>query len=354
MTLLRLLTSVFARSVVHPALLTFYATLLLSTTCGAYMKRYLPLGEAELAHRFHQQQIPIEFEAGATANFGNALIRLEEHGRLLIKGRDRAGAEWSFEGHWDSFGGGFFTADLDNSGTLDLIFASSSGGVGLSPTMSIVTLMFDHDGRPIPCEMDGYFEIDKKGVKDLLDLDGDGRAELIRQAYDDGYWITSLYEAREGRWLLVKGTHGQRSFPLYTRFTNRPNQVPTLPTRGRNPIEDDLSNDSPLFSSKLRAVNWAKVAQSENPELTLSDETICRPVAWLATMTVILDTKSGRETATLSAPEETRRLLETIRDRNLSVHIMGRRRYPVTGDRPFKPTTCVPETVWATENQIKP
>ena len=180
-----------------------------------------------------------------------------------------------------------------------------------------------------------YFEIDKKGVKDLLDLDGDGRAELIRQAYDDGYWITSLYEAREGRWLLVKGTHGQRSFPLYTRFTNRPNQVPTLPTRGRNPIEDDLSNDSPLFSSKLRAVNWAKVAQSENPELTLSDETICRPVAWLATMTVILDTKSGRETATLSAPEETRRLLETIRDRNLSVHIMVKRRYPVTGDRPF-------------------
>lgn len=324
----------------------------LSTICGAYVKRYLPLGEAELARRVHQQQIPIEFEAGATARFGNAVIRLDEHGRLLINGRDRAGLEWSFEGHWDFFGGGFYTADLDNNGTLDLIFASNTSGVGWSPSMHIVTLMFDHHGRPVPCEMDGYFEIDKNGVKDLVDIDGDGRAELIRQAYDDGYWITSLYEARESRWHLVKGTHGQRSFPLYTRFTNKPNQTPTLPTRGRNPIEDDLSHDTPLFSSKLRAVNWANVAQSENPELILSDGTACILVD--GTMAVIVDTKSGRETATMSASEETRRLLETIRDRSLSIHIMGRGRYAVTGDRPLKPTACVPETVWATDNQTKP
>ncbi len=243
---------------------------------------------------------------------------------------ESAGLEWSFEGHWDFFGGGFYTADLDNNGTLDLIFASNTSGVGLSPSMHIVTLMFDHHGSPIPCEIDGYFEIDKNGVTDLVDLDGNGRAELIRQAYDDGYWITSLYEARESRWHLVKGTHGQRSFPLYTRFTNRPNQVPTLPTRGRNPIEDDLSNDSPLLTSKLRAVTWANVGQSESPELTLSDGTACSLVD--ETMAVILDTKSGRSAATMSAPEEARRLLEIIRDGNLSVQISGHRRYGATTD----------------------
>jgi hypothetical protein len=278
-----------------------------------------------------------------------ALIRLEKDGRLLITGKDHAGLDWRFVSHWSPFGGGFYSADLDHNGTMDLIFASPTGGNGLAPSMHIVTLMFDHNGRPVPCEMDGYFETDHNGVIDLVDLDGDGRAELIRQAFDDGYWITSLYEARETRWHLVKGAHAQRSFPLYTRFTNRPNQVPTLPKQGRHPVEDDLSNESTLYTSRLRTIQWADVAESENPELTLLDGTICRPVAWYSSLTVILDTKSGRETATLQEPEEARSLLEKIRDRKLPIQIMGRRRYAVTGDRPLKPTACVPETVWATE-----
>jgi hypothetical protein len=66
----------------------------------------------------------------------------------------------------------------------------------------------------------------------------------------------------------------------------------------------------------------------------------------------ILDTKSGRSAATMSAPEEARRLLEIIRDGNLSVQISGHRRYGATTD--LKPPTCVPEVIWATENPIRP
>jgi hypothetical protein len=106
-------------------------------------------------------------------------------------------------------------------------------------------------GRPVPSEMDGYFEIDASGFKDLIDLGGDGRAELVRQSYDDGYWITSLYEARDAHWHLIAGEHASRSFPIYTRFTNRANRVPTTPGPGRHPTEDDLSNDVDNFSGAL-------------------------------------------------------------------------------------------------------
>jgi hypothetical protein len=349
---LRLLSFTFGRDYVRRGLLAASVIFSLSAMCGAN-KAYLPLNEAELAHRVRQQRIPIDFEVGATARFRTALIRLEEDGQLLITGRDHRGLEWRFVSRWSAFGGAFYSADLDHNGTLDLIYGWNTGGNGLAPPMHIVTLMFDRDDRPIPCEMDGYFEIDYDGVKDLVDLNGDGQGELIRQSFDDGYWITSLYEAREARWHLVKGAHGQRSFPLYTRFTNRPNQVPTTPKAGRHPVEDDLSNNSPLYRSQLSIIKWADVAQSENPEITLSDGTVCRPIAWYSTMTVILDTKNGRAAATLFAPGETRRLLETIRDRNLSVQIMGRRRFAVPGDRPLEPTSCVPETVWAAED-VKP
>jgi hypothetical protein len=349
---LKLLSFVFAlgRGAVRiPRFSMACVILVLPTISSAYMRGYLPLDDAELARRFHQQQIPMTFNVGATARFRNALIRLEEDGQLVITGRDAVGLEWRVTSHWNAFGGAFYSADLDHNGKPDLIFAWNTGGNGLAPSMHIVTLMFDRDDRPIPCEMDGYFEIDTNGVKDLVDLDGDGRAELIRQAYDDGYWITSVYEARDARWHLVKGAHGNRGFPLYTRFTNRPNRVPTVPMPGRHPVEDDLSNDSPLYSSGLRGVKWADVAVSENPELILSDGTTCRPIAWYSSMTVILDTKSGRVAATLSAPEEARRLVEKIRDAKVPIQIMGRRRYAVAGDAIRKPTPCTPEAVWATE-----
>jgi hypothetical protein len=314
------------------------------------MKGYMPLDDSELARRFVQHRIAIRKEPDATARFGNALIRLED-GTFVVTGKDRLGHPWQFTGHWSGFGGGFYTADLDHNGTQDLISVWYTGGNGLAPTMHVVVLMFDQDRRPVPSEMDGYFEFDKNGVKDLVDLDGDGRAELIRQTWDDGYWITSLYEAREARWHRVQGPHGGRSYPLFTRFTNRANRTATTPAPGRHPREDDLSNESPVRRARIQGLQWGNVQQSENPDLILNDGTVCKPVAWYSTMTVILDSKSGRTTATLSAPDEARELLETIRDRKLAVEIFGKRRYAVTGDNPRKATDCIPETVWATGNR---
>jgi hypothetical protein len=172
-------------------------------------------------------------------------------------------------------GGGLYSADLDNSGTVDLIYVAYTGGNGLAPPMHVLTLLFDKTGRPVPSEMDGHFEIDEHGLQGLIDLDGDGRAELIRQAFDDGYWITSAYEARDAHWHRISVQHAARTFPIYTRFTNRANRVPTTPAPARHPIEDDLSNDTTAHSGRLTAVHWANVSQSESPQLDLSDGTIC-------------------------------------------------------------------------------
>lgn len=325
------------------AILLLFAT----ANCWGYWKRYLPLDDRELSLRFPQRVLRSKFVQGMSAQVGSTAIHfLEPTNEISFSGVDSSGKPWTVTAD-AMFGGGLYSADLDHNGTVDLIYASYTGGNGLAPPMHVLTLLFDTAGRPVPSEMDGYFEVDAYGLKDLVDLDRDGRAELIRQAYDDGYWITSLYEARDGHWHRISGQHGSRTFPIYTRFTNRENRISTTPAPGRNPREDDLSNDMAAYSGTLTTVHWADIKTSENPQLNLSDGTVCTPVAWYSSMVVVVDGTDGRVAATLGASEKAHVLLETILKSKLKVQIKGRRRYAVTGDRPSKPTLCVPETVWA-------
>ena len=332
----------------RPSVLTTIIALLLPTTGTAYMKNYLPLTVSETSHRFPQRVLRSKFVQGmSAARIGSATVRfVEESNEIRFAGVDAAGKPWTVTA--DAMrGGALYSADLDNSGTMDLIYAAYTGGNGLAPPMHVLTLLFDKTGRPVPSEMDGYFEIDEHGLLDLIDLDADGRAELIRQAYDDGYWITSAYEARDAHWHRISGQHAARLFPIYTRFTNRANRVATTPAPGRHPAEDDLSNDTMAYSGRLTAVHWANVSQSENPELDLSDGTVCTPAAWYSSMVVVSDTVDGRKAATLGAPQEAHRLLSEIMRANVGVEVKGHRRNSVTGDQKSKPTRCVPETVWA-------
>jgi hypothetical protein len=322
--------------------------LLLPGICAAYMRRYLPLKDSDISHRFPQRVLRAKFVQGMRAvQVGSTTVRfLDETSEIQFSGMDATGKPWTVTAA-GMLGGGLYSADLDHNGTVDLIYAAYTGGNGLAPPMHVLTLLFEKNGRPVPSEMDGYFEIDQHGLLDLIDLDADGRAELIRQAYDEGYWITSDYEARDAHWHRIRGEHGSQTFPIYTRFTNRANHVPTTPAPGRHPVEDDLSNDSTAHSGMLAAVHWANVSQSENPELDLSDGTVCTPVAWYSSMIVVSDTADGRKAATLGAPEDAHGLLNEIVRVNRGVKLMGHRRYAVTGDQRSRPTECVPETVWA-------
>lgn len=265
---------------------------------------------------------------------------------MVVSGVDRADNPWKLNTHVLQ-GGTVWQADLDNNGLPDLIFALFTGGNGWAPSTHLLFLMFDSQGRPIPWQVDGYFGTDQRGIEDLLDLNQDGHAELLRQGFDDGYWVTSLYRTQEARWQIVHGDLAGRTYPLYTRFTNRANHAAVTPMAGRSPREDDLSNSLHETSTPvvIAAIRWERTDESGNLSLTLSDGRLCRPLTWYSTSTVVIDRPSRRDAATFWRSDHVRQLLSEIHRRRLPVIIGGHRRNSDVHQKP--PTDCMPEFIWA-------
>ncbi|HEX8557531.1 MAG TPA: hypothetical protein VF668_05490 [Pyrinomonadaceae bacterium] len=264
----------------------------------------------------------------------------DEDGRLLIRGADRGGAAWSVRPGDFAHRSRFYAGDLDRDGTQDLILVFPTGGNGLAPTSHLFAVTFDARGRPVPFEADGYFEEDGRGLFDLVDLDGDGRAELVYMNFDRGYWVTNLYEAEGGRWRRVEGRHGARAYPLYTRFTSRPNRRPVNPRPGRRPFAPDLSTRAPVLSGALVSYEWADVGQSKDVRLTIAAggaRSVCSPVSWYASFGVVDDAPQGREVVTAFGNEgRVKELLTRAAEGGAAVSLYGRRR----------DGRCSPEWVW--------
>lgn len=331
--------------------------LLCAWPCVAQNQDYLPLTSAEMGRRF-----PVKFIAetggGRPGHFGTgsdgaaapakmsvgpsgSTFEMDEDGKAIIKGRDKGGAAWRVRlGNLSGYGSRLYTSDLDRDGVQDLVILSPTGGNGLAPTSHLSTLTFDEKGRPVPFEADGYFQEDARGIFDLFDIDRDGRAELLYMNFDDGYWITTLYEAEGGRWRHVTGAHGRRTYPLYTRFTNRPNRRPTVPRTGRKPFTPDLSNAAAALSGTLASYEWADVSQSEDVKLFVNADgrqVVCRPVAWFGSFGVVLDSDEGREVVTIYGNEEAaQELLKSAVQSKSEVVLYGRR----------SAEGCSPELLW--------
>lgn len=331
--------------------------LLCAWPCFAQNHDYLPLSRTETNRRFPVKFIgetgggrPGYFGTGtdgvaapARMNVGpsGSNFRMDEDGGAVIEGKDKDGAPWRVRlGNLSGYGSRLYTADLDRDKVQDLVIMSPTGGNGLAPTSHLFMLTFDEKGRPLPFEADGYFEEDKRGVFDLLDIDGDGRAELLYMNFDDGYWITTLYKVGGGRWRRVEGAHGRRTYPLYTRFTNRPNRRPVAPGSGRKPFMADLSNDAPVLRGTLAAYEWADIRQSEDVKLfidTSAGRVECSPVAWFGSFGVVTDSAEGREVVTVYGNEdEARALLDAVVKASSPVTLYGRR----------SAEKCSPEWVW--------
>jgi hypothetical protein len=237
---------------------------------SAFMRGYLPLNAQELSRRFPLRKSGGDFlpwePSNAPRRVGPATLRSISAGVVRFEGRSKQGATWLFETNAGMMGY-LYTGDLDANGHLDVIYARWTGGNGLAPTMHLVVLLFDDRGLPVPWIVDGYFETEAGGIADVLDLNRDGRAEIVRQTYDDGYWITSLYEAKDARWQLVRTEHAGRKYPLFTRFTHRSNRIPVTPAPKRNPREDDLSNVLSSDPTYLTGLQWANVRNDQPPVL---------------------------------------------------------------------------------------
>ncbi len=322
-------------------------------------QEYLPLTKAETARRFRVKLLgetgggrPGYFGRGseggaapARLNVGpkGASFEADEEGRAVVSGKDKRGGAWRVRlgTLMTSYAARLYAADLDRNGIQDLFIVAPTGGNGLAPTSHFYALTFDAEGRPVPFEADGYFEEDKRGLFDLLDLDGDGRAELLYMNFDDGYWVTTLYEAEGGRWRHVTGRHGRRTYPLYTRFTNRPNRTPTRPKPGRNPFTPDLSNVAPALRGTLASYEWAEESQGGEVTFNVSGaggaRVACKPDVWFGSFGVVADSREGREVVTAYGNEAAAKALldEAVKAKS-EVTLYGRR----------AAEGCSPEWVW--------
>ena len=337
--------------------LSLLPLLLCTWPCFAQHRDYLPLTKAETDRRFPVKLLG-ETGGGRPGYFGTgsdgaaaparmsvgpagASFEMDEEGRAVINGQDRDGAAWRVRlGHLSGYGSHLYTADLDRDKVNDLVILSTTGGNGLAPTSHLFALTFDEQGRPVPFEAEGYFEYGERSIFDLLDLDRDGRAELLYMKFDEGYWVTTLYEAAGGHWRRVEGAHGRRTYPLYTRFTRRPNRRPTVPQPGRRPFTPDLSNTAPAARGTLASYEWADVSRSENLKLFVDTDggrVACRPVAWFGSFGVVADSAEGREVVTVYGNEEAAKaLLDGAVKEKSAVTLYGRR----------SAEGCSPEWVW--------
>ena len=304
---------------------TFFILIFSSVNCFAQNENqnYLPLSEKEMKNSFpikyigtfgnerppyfeQMEDIPLpeKFNAGVSEI---SVVRNEDE--LIITGKDKRKKDWSVKlEYWERNSVRFYTGDLDKNGIKDLILLIPTGGNGLAPTNHFMSLTFDRTGRPIPFRADGYFEDRKGKIFDLVDIDKDGRAELLYMNFDDGYWITDFYKVTNARWQKVQGKLGSRSYPLYTRFTNRENHKPTFPKKGRNPFSPDLSSDISSIKGKLFSYNWANANQSEDISLNITQRNgkkfSVSPASLYSIFSVVIDTKEGRKIVSLSATEE--------------------------------------------------
>jgi hypothetical protein len=173
-------------------------------------------------------------KAGARVRFAGitASAASGDAPEVLLRGVGTSGKHW--EAHM--FGlDEVWRADLDGNGTQDYVF--SGGGPGFNgrttPLYSLVILLMDREGMPVPFFTVVYHGENGAGIKHLVDLNHDGRAELLISSYDEiqsdarvgpfcsGHWITQVYRFENFGAKEIRGTMGSISFPLVHDWTYR-------------------------------------------------------------------------------------------------------------------------------------
>jgi hypothetical protein len=273
----------------------------------------------------------------------------KDAGLLTLEGEDKAGKPWHVEllRLWGCSGGAHvYQADLDRDAIQDAVLWIPTCGNGLAPQVHLLSVTFDGAGRPIPFEAEGYFEGEPTGIDSLVDLNRDGKAELIFMNFNDGYWITNVYTVENGRWNRVQGRFSGHTFPLYARFTNRPNKQAVTPASGRKPQAPDLSTLTPTLTGSLAQWRWTKESPGQpkhSLQLIVADragkQTTCVPQDWYNSARLVLDAPQGRRVLRLSDEEQASLdpLLQEVVSSGLKVRVYGRR----VAD------SCSPELIWA-------
>jgi hypothetical protein len=224
---------------------------------------YLPLTPAELGNAFPLHKIA---ERSPTVPAGQSMAKIvwedaTEDSEFAVhpqalQGNDLAGKPWqvTLRGLEHCRPARIFHADLDKNGMEDVIVVRDGCGVGLAPPIWLDLITFERTGRPVLLSLSGYFFDGDSDFAALRDLNHDGKADLIDMDWHDGYWSTTVYQIHNGHWQRANGKFASRSYPLYTRFTERPNRKPVTPRQKAALFVRDFSNRTPWLTGTLSAV----------------------------------------------------------------------------------------------------
>jgi hypothetical protein len=149
-----------------------------------------------------------------------------------LRGNAKSGKQWEVH----LFGlDEVWRGDLDGNGTQDYVFFAGGPYFNgrTTPLFSLSILLMDRDGMPTPFFTVVYHGENGDGIKHLVDLDHEGRAELLISSYDEdpsdayvgpfcsGHWINQLYQFKNFGAEEIRGTVGGITFPLIHDWSYR-------------------------------------------------------------------------------------------------------------------------------------
>lgn len=320
--------------------------LLFSNPSLAFFDDYLPLSKAEIHKRISMQHLASldPSKLVPSLKVGTHTVKFSmpsAEADLIISGETTQQGSWSvhLESVYALLATNVYQADLDENGQQDLILLKPTAGNGLAPSQHLLVLSFDQQGQVTPWQVEGYFANDKKGIVDFLDLNGNGRAELVFMSYGEGYWQTVLYEVNQGRWQKIQGKFAGKNYPLLTRFTFKPNHKIANPNhKALEPVS--LATDKTVLTGHLKSYAWANVDQSEDLSLllqTAQNLVKCQPVSWYGLFMLVLDKPKERQIISLSASSQVMQA---------ALQVATEKPYPSSlyGQRSME--ACSPEQLW--------
>jgi hypothetical protein len=150
--------------------------------------------------------------------------------QVRLRGTSKSGKKW--EAHIFDINE-VWRADLDGNGTQDYVFFAGGPNFNgrVTPLFSLSILLMDREGLPVPFFTVVYHGENGEGIKHLVDLNHDGRAELLISIYDEaqsdaqvgplcsGHWTTQLYRFKDLGVHEIRGAMGNMSFPLVHDWT---------------------------------------------------------------------------------------------------------------------------------------
>jgi len=204
-------------------------------------------------------------QGGSTATFdGITAVATSEPREVRLNGIGKSGKRW--EAHMCCLDE-VWRGDLDGNGTQDYVFFGAGPYFNgrTTPLFSIIILLMDADGIPAPFFTVVYKGESGDGIRHVVDLNRDSRAELLISSYDEGasdpragvfdsgHWVNQLFRFTNQGVEEVRGEFGGIKFPLihdWTYFGPRyPRGIEPMPVQPAVLHEHGTSEDTQVTTA---------------------------------------------------------------------------------------------------------